>query len=123
MGLPGCLFVCHLILLLMCFLFNNPECCWLCSELSISQLEVSVFQSKPKYISVSFYLDIMSNGLHCVKEIIVFYLSICFFYYLVKLIIFTRSSRIYCIFFLEGVFKGIYLKKRNFTLSYVVSEI
>ena len=22
MGLPGCLFVCHLILLLMCFLFN-----------------------------------------------------------------------------------------------------
>ena len=23
MGLPGCLFVCHLILLLMCFLFNN----------------------------------------------------------------------------------------------------
>ena len=24
MGLPGCLFVCHLILLLMCFLFNSP---------------------------------------------------------------------------------------------------
>ena len=23
MGLPGCLFVCHLILLLMCFLFNG----------------------------------------------------------------------------------------------------
>ena len=23
MGLPGCLFVCHLILLLMCFLFNK----------------------------------------------------------------------------------------------------
>ena len=23
MGLPGCLFVCHLILLLMCFLFNS----------------------------------------------------------------------------------------------------
>ena len=23
MCLPGCLFVCHLILLLMCFLFNN----------------------------------------------------------------------------------------------------
>ena len=22
MGLPGCLFVCHLILLLVCFLFN-----------------------------------------------------------------------------------------------------
>ena len=27
MGLPGCLFVCHLILLLMCFLFNLiPDC-------------------------------------------------------------------------------------------------
>ena len=25
MGLPGCLFVCHLILLLMCFLFNFPS--------------------------------------------------------------------------------------------------
>ena len=25
MGLPGCLFVCHLILLLMCFLFNWPH--------------------------------------------------------------------------------------------------
>ena len=25
MGLPGCLFVCHLILLLMCFLFNYPK--------------------------------------------------------------------------------------------------
>ena len=26
-------------------------------------------------------------------------------------------------FFLEGGFKGIYLRERNFTLSYVVSEI
>ena len=25
MGLPGCLFVCHLILLLVCFLFNHIE--------------------------------------------------------------------------------------------------
>ena len=50
-------------------------------------------------------------------------LPICFFYYLAKLIIFIRSSRIPCIFFLEGGFKGIYLRERNFTLSYVVSEI
>ena len=58
-------------------------------------------------------------------EVLVFYLPIRFFYYLAKLIIFTRSSRIPCtgIFFLEGGFKGIYLKERNFTLSYVVSEI
>ena len=46
-----------------------------------------------------------------------------FFQYLAKLIIFTRSSRIPCVFFLEGGFKGIYLRERNFTLSYVVSEI
>ena len=52
-----------------------------------------------------------------------FYLPICFFYYLAKLIIFIRSSRIPCIFFLGGGFKGIYLRERNFTLSYVVSEI
>ena len=56
-------------------------------------------------------------------EVLVFYLPICFFYYLAKLIIFIRSSRIHCIFFLEGGFKGIYLRERNFTLSYVVSEI
>ena len=31
MGLPGCLFVCHLILLLVCFLFN-------CSSLEASGL-------------------------------------------------------------------------------------
>ena len=41
MGLPGCLFVCHLILLLVCFLFNcnimslgsvtgyQTKCCWI----------------------------------------------------------------------------------------------
>ena len=56
-------------------------------------------------------------------EILVFYLRIRFFYYLAKLIIFTRSSRIFLYFFLEGVFKGIYLRERNVTLSYVVSEI
>ena len=39
------------------------------------------------------------------------------------MVIFIRSSRIPCIFFLEGAFKGIYLRERNFTLSYVVSEI
>ena len=54
-----------------------------------------------------------------------FYLPICFFHYLANLIIFTRSSRIPCIFFLEveAGFKVIYLRERNFTLSYVVSEI
>ena len=51
------------------------------------------------------------------------YLPIRFFYYLAKLIIFARSIRVPCIFFLEGEFKGIYLRERNFTLSYVVSEI
>ena len=56
-------------------------------------------------------------------EVLVFYLPIRFFYYLADLIIFTRSSRIPCIFFLEGGFKGIYLREKNFTLSYVVSEI
>ena len=56
-------------------------------------------------------------------EVLVFYLPIRFFYYLANLIIFTRSSRIPCIFFLEGGFKGIYLREKNFTLSYVVSEI
>ena len=35
-------------------------------------------------------------------EVLVFYLPIRFFYYLANLIIFTRSSRIPCIFFLKG---------------------
>ena len=56
-------------------------------------------------------------------EVLVFYLNICFFYYFAKLIIFIRLSRIPCIFFLKGGFKGIYLRERNFTFSYVVSEI
>ena len=67
---------------------------------------------------------------HCLEfatnqpgEVLVFYMPIRFFYYLANLIIFTRSSRIPCIFFLEGEFKGIYLREKNFTLSYVVSEI
>ena len=34
MGLPGCLFVCHLILLLVCFLFN----------LSTSVINVGIYQ-------------------------------------------------------------------------------
>ena len=59
----------------------------------------------------------------CTGEVLVFYLPIRFFYYLANLIIFTRSSRIPCIFFLEGGFKGIYLREKNFTLSNVVSEI
>ena len=64
-------------------------------------------------------VDIQFN----IGEVLVFYLPIRFFYYLANLIIFTRSSRIPCIFFLEGGFKGIYLREKNFTLSYVVSEI
>ena len=56
-------------------------------------------------------------------EVLVFYLPIRFFYYLANLIIFTRSSRIPCIFFLEGGFMGIFLREKKFTLSYVVSEI
>ena len=45
------------------------------------------------------------------------------------LLIFDQNDNIYkveqipCIFFLEGEFKGIYLRERNFTLSYVVSDI
>ena len=40
MGLPGCLFVCHLILLLVCFLFNCVCGCgigvqiWACVDMS-----------------------------------------------------------------------------------------
>ena len=47
-------------------------------------------------------------------EVLVFYLPIRFFYYLANLIIFTRSSRIPCIFFLEGGFKGILFKRKIF---------
>ena len=56
-------------------------------------------------------------------EIVVFYLPICFFYYLAKLVIFIRSSRTLFIRFLEGGNKRNYLRGKNFTLSYVVSEI
>ena len=42
MGLPGCLFVCHLILLLMCFLFNCSAHFNIQSEGSISQLRNTV---------------------------------------------------------------------------------
>ena len=44
----------------------------------------------------------MSKGLHFVKEILVYYLPVCFFYNLAKLIIFTRSSSIPSIFSLKG---------------------
>ena len=60
---------------------------------------------------------------HFAGKILVFYLHISLFYYLAKFIIFTRSSRIPCIFFLEGGIQGHLLRERNFTLSYVVSEI
>ena len=46
-------------------------------------------------------------------EILVFYLPICFFYYLAKLIIFTRSSRIPCIFSLRR-FQGHLFKRKKF---------
>ena len=52
-----------------------------------------------------------------------FYLPICFF------LLFGQIGNIYKVeqdslyFFLEGGFKGIYFRERNFTLSYVVSEI
>ena len=45
------------------------------------------------------------------------------------LLLFGQIGNIYKVeqdslyFFLEGAFKGIYLRERNFTLSYVVSEI
>ena len=45
------------------------------------------------------------------------------------LLLFGRFDNIYKVeqdslyFFLEGGFKGIYLREKNFTLSYVVSEI
>ena len=45
------------------------------------------------------------------------------------LLLFGQFDNIYKVeqdslyFFLEGGFKGIYLRERNFTLSYVVSEI
>ena len=38
----------------------------------------------------------------CRLHLKAFYLPICFYYYLAKLIIFIRSSRIPCIFFLKG---------------------
>ena len=44
----------------------------------------------------------MSKGLHFDKEILVYYLPVCFFYNLAKLIIFTMSSSISSIFFLNG---------------------
>ena len=42
------------------------------------------------------------------------------------LLLFGQFDNIYKVehfFFLEGGFKGIYLREKNFTLSYVVSEI
>ena len=53
-----------------------------------------------------------------------FYLPIYLF-----LLLFGQTDNIYNVeqdflyLFLEGGFKGIYLRKRNLTLSYVVSEI
>ena len=42
MGLPGCLFVCHLILLLMCFLFNSRS-------RSLTSGLIGILQSMRKY--------------------------------------------------------------------------
>ena len=47
-------------------------------------------------------------------EVLVFYLPIRFFCNLAKLIIFTRSSRIPCIFFLEGGYKVHLFKRKKF---------
>ena len=41
MGLPGCLFVCHLILLLVCFLFKYKYQTVICHWLSASMIVVS----------------------------------------------------------------------------------
>ena len=41
-----------------------------------------------------------------------FYLPICFFYYLAKLIIYIRSSRIPCIFFLKGIQEHLFKRKK-----------
>ena len=45
-------------------------------------------------------------------EVLVFYLPICFFYYLAKLIIFISSSRIPCIFFLQGGSRALCKRKK-----------
>ena len=92
---------------------------------------VEIFKSLPNFSSLanSVYHELNyetkygNTGVRGAGEVLVFYLPIRFFYYLANLIIFTRSSRIPCIFFLEGGFKGIYLREKNFTLSYVLSEI
>ena len=52
-----------------------------------------------------------------------FYLPIRFFYYLANFNHIYKVEQDSLYFFLEGGFKGIYLRERNFTLSYVVSEI
>ena len=77
----------------------------------------------PDNITPKQLLNFQTNKAFPYGEVLVFYLPIRFFYYLANLIIFTRSSRIPCIFFLEGGFNGIYLREKKFTLSYVVSEI
>ena len=87
----------------------------------IYSLELSNVHAECQF-EVMTYISISKHAGHA-GEVLVFYLPIRFFYYLANLIIFTRSSRIPCIFFLEGAFKGIYLREKNFTLSYVVSEI
>ena len=46
-----------------------------------------------------------------IGEVLVFYLPIYFLYYLAKLVIFIRSSRI-LEFSFEGGFKGTYLRKK-----------
>ena len=57
------------------------------------------------------------------EKVLVFYLHICFFYYFGQIGNIYKVEQDSLYFFLEGAFKGIYLRERNFTLSYVVSEI
>ena len=47
-----------------------------------------------------------------------FYLPLFFFYYLAKLIIFTRSSRISCIFFLKGIQGHLFKRKKFYPFIY-----
>ena len=48
MGLPGCLFVCHLILLLMCFLFNH-----VCFGLIITNKSTKYRPTSPQCMQLS----------------------------------------------------------------------
>ena len=56
----------------------------------------------------------------CTGEILVFYLPICVFYYLAKLLLFTRSNRIPCrlLFFLKGHSRAFIWEKFPFVCGF-----